>query len=549
MKTAARPLSRCVRRNTHGATIDIPVNMTLPAYLEEQGQWSRRVGQVAFKDAVDGRELHFDKIRTCITACGKGLDAEKVGRLLLFMPNSPEFMIAMLGAASRGIPVSTANPVYHARELQHQIQDSEVDQILTIPPLETIAKEAAERVGLPPSCVKVLGEAGTEHFGIRSDKGLEEPDFTDLNVMNDTAVLPYSSGTTGLPKGVMLSHHNIVANVAQLTRDSDVRLCCDEHSVMLCVLPLFHIYAMVVCGFIPLAVGNKVVTMPRFDPELFLSTVQKEKVSIAPVVPPIMIFLSKHPLVQKYDLSSLKTLYSAAAPCDAELQRSVCEKLDLSAVQAYGMTELSPAATATPVQKLVQSNYTDRSDIVFGSCGKAMANTSLRVVDVSTGETLGPNQEGELEVKGPQVMQGYFKNQKATDDIMRPDGYLRTGDIFKYDEEGNYFSVDRLKELIKVKGFQVAPAELEGILLTHPAVADCAVIPIPDERSGELPRACVQLKPDMVATEQELKDFVAADTISYKHIAEVNFIESVPKSASGKILRRVLRDQFKAASA
>eukprot|EP01059_Diplonema_ambulator_P030072 TRINITY_DN5030_c0_g2_i1.p1 TRINITY_DN5030_c0_g2~~TRINITY_DN5030_c0_g2_i1.p1 ORF type:complete len:565 (+),score=97.45 TRINITY_DN5030_c0_g2_i1:38-1696(+) len=535
------------RRLSSGARIDIPINMGLPGYLESEGKWSQRVGQTALKDAVTGRELHYDKLRSCITACGEGLVKDGVQKLMMFLPNCPEYLVTMLGAASRGIPVSTASPIYTHRELEYQMKDSGCNMVLTTPQMAGVAYQAVEYCGLPRSAVKILGEAGTEYFGVRSASGLEEPDFkgVTVDVLNDTAVLPYSSGTTGLPKGVMLSHYNIISNVAQLTKDVDIKLAADENSVLLCVLPLYHIYAMVICGFAPLSLGAKIVTMPKFDPEHFLSTVEKEKVTVSPVVPPIMIFLSKHPSVDDYDLSSLKVLYSAAAPCDAPLQKSVCDRLNVAAVQAYGMTELSPAATATPVKNLLSSGYTDKSELAFGSCGKALANTDLRIVSLETGEVLGVGEEGELHVRGPQVMQGYYNRPDATAETIIDGGWLRTGDIFKYDENGNYYAVDRLKELIKVKGNQVAPAELEGLLLTHPAVRDCAVIPMRDEMSGELPRACVVLKPEMTATAEELITFCAEETVSYKRIARVEFVESIPKTPSGKILRRVLKDQYR----
>ena len=526
---------RCI---TRGADISIP-KMSLPSFLEERGKWETRVGEIAIKDGLTGREVTYDRLRPSLSEAGKALEMDECKTLLLLVPNCPEFIISMLGAMSKGIVVSTANPTYTADELTHQVKNSQADTILTIPALKETALEAAARCNISASRVKVLGEAGTEPFGINSSTGIIEPEFP-INSDDDVAVLPYSSGTTGLPKGVMLTHYNLVANVVQLIDcpDKDVRLNMFEDTNVLCVLPLFHIYAMVVNGFCPLALGSKVVTIPKFEPELFLSTIQDEKITCCPVVPPIMIFLSKSPVVKNYDLSSLKTLYTAAAPCDAELQCNVTNDLGIDVLQAYGMTELSPAATVQPSKKMVEGS---KEDIVFGSCGKALPATDLKLVDIDTGKECGPNSPGELYVRGPQVMKGYFNNKEATDSTM--DGeWLKTGDIFEYDANENYFVVDRIKELIKVKGFQVAPAELEGILLTHPAVADCAVVSMKDERATELPHAYIVLKKDTEATGEDIKHYLDGKVTEYKRIAKVTFIDAIPKSASGKILRRLLRD-------
>eukprot|EP01060_Flectonema_neradi_P014148 TRINITY_DN20864_c0_g1_i1.p1 TRINITY_DN20864_c0_g1~~TRINITY_DN20864_c0_g1_i1.p1 ORF type:complete len:536 (+),score=111.74 TRINITY_DN20864_c0_g1_i1:45-1652(+) len=526
---------RCISR---GPAISIP-KMSLPAFLEERGKWETRAGQVAVKDGLTGRELTYDRLRPSLTEAGIALKKDNCQTLLLLMPNCPEFLIAMLGALSKGIVVSTANPTYTADELVHQIKDSRSDTILTIPALKDVVLEAAARCDVPANRVKVLGEAGTEPFCINASGGTIEPEFP-VDVENDVAVLPYSSGTTGLPKGVMLTHYNLVANVAQLLDcpNNDVRLAMFEDTRALCVLPLFHIYAMVVNGFCPLALGCKMITLPKFDPELFLSTIQNEKITCCPVVPPIMIFLSKSPVVKNYDLSSLKTLYSAAAPCDADLQDNVTSGLGVTVLQAYGMTELSPAASVQPTEKSTRGIMTD---IIPGSCGKALPGTELKIVDIETGEECGPKTPGELYVSGPQVMKGYFHNEEATASTM--DGkWLKTGDIFEYDETENFFVVDRIKELIKVKGFQVAPAELEGILLTHPSVADCAVVPMKDERAAELPHAFVVSKPGTETTADEIIHFFDGKVTEYKRIAKVTFVDAIPKSASGKILRRLLRD-------
>ena len=528
--------------------VDIPTGVSLPAYIEQQGQWERRVGEVALQDAMTGRVLTYDRIKPSATAAGRALRTLGAKTIMTFLPNCPEYAVIMMGALSNGVVVSTANPSYTARELIHQLKDSGATLIMTVPAMKEVALEAAEGAGLDTSAVIALGEAGSEPFAILNEGGEVDPEFLGLDAPNfeeDIAVLPYSSGTTGLPKGVMLSHHNMVANIAQLAYDpeEDSRVIMDGTDTQLCVLPMFHIYAMMVAMFLPLALGTKVITMPRFDPEVFLTTIQKEKITYLPLVPPLMLFLAKHPVVEKFDLSSIKVIYTAAAPCDAQLQQDVQDRLGVPAIQIYGMTELSPGALTTPGRALYDSGMKDFKDVKYGSVGIPLPNTDCKIINPETGAECAVDEPGELYIKGPQVMLGYYNNKEATEGTM--DGeYLKTGDIFVRDADGHHFAVDRLKELIKVKGFQVPPAELEGIVISHPAIADAAVIPMKDDEAGELPLACVVLKPDHQATEDEVKEYVSSKVAHYKRLGAVKFIEAVPKTPSGKILRRVLRDQY-----
>ena len=281
-----------------------------------------------------------------------------------------------------------------------------------------------------------------------------------------------------------------------------------------------------------LAQGGKVVTMPRFDLEQFLSLCQENKIKRGFVVPPVVLALAKHPLVDKYDLSSVKSLFSGAAPLGAELADEAAKRLDCEVVQGYGMTELSPVSHSTP-----DGHYKP------GTIGLLIPNTECRIVDPETGKDLGQDEDGEIWVRGPQVMPGYLNNETATKDTIDDDGWLHTGDIGHIDADGHFTIVDRLKELIKYKGFQVPPAELEALLVTHPAVADAAVIGIPDDEAGELPKAFITLKPGAEASEDDIKSFVASEVATYKQLRLVEFIDEIPKSASGKILRRLLRDK------
>jgi acyl-CoA synthetase (AMP-forming)/AMP-acid ligase II len=301
------------------------------------------------------------------------------------------------------------------------------------------------------------------------------------------------------------------------------------------VLPLFHIYGMVVIMNMGLYTGATIVMVQRFDPEQFLRALQDYKVTLAHIVPPIVLTMMKHPDVEQYDLSNLKTLFSGAAPLGESVSRSCTERFGCIIKQGYGMTETSPVTHSTPYEK---------EKIKFGSVGICLPNTACQIVDTETGTALGPGQKGEIWVRGPQVMKGYLNRPEATAHTVDAGGWLHTGDIGYADEDGHFYVVDRLKELIKYKGFQVAPAELEAILLTHPSVADAAVIPSPDEEAGEVPKAFVVLKTE--TSVEELMDFVAEQVAPHKKIRKVEIIDKIPKTASGKILRRVLKERERA---
>jgi 4-coumarate--CoA ligase len=303
--------------------------------------------------------------------------------------------------------------------------------------------------------------------------------------------------------------------------------------VVLGLLPAFHIYAMTVVFKTALSVGATVVTLPKFDPETFLGTIGKHRVTWAPLVPPLVLFLAKHPVVEKADLSSLRIIFSGAAPLDAETQAAVEGRLPhVSVRQGYGMTELSPV-----------SHFVHPEHNHPGSVGFLAPNCEAKLI-LEDGSEAAAGEIGELCVRGPNVMLGYLNNDEATRSTILPDGFLRTGDIARINESGHTFIVDRLKELIKVKGYQVAPAELEGLLLAHTSLADAAVIGMPHERDGERPWAYVVRAPTdagAALTDEDVKSYVAEETVDYKHLDRVVFVEAIPKSASGKILRRELK--------
>jgi 4-coumarate--CoA ligase len=281
-----------------------------------------------------------------------------------------------------------------------------------------------------------------------------------------------------------------------------------------------------------LSVGATIVTMPRFDLQQALELVQKYKVTRFWAVPPVVLALAKHPIVEQYDLSSLIQVFSGAAPLGADLAAEAAARVKCDVVQGYGMTELSPVSHATP-----------EGDFKPGTSGITVPNTEVRVVDPATGDDRGVGEEGELWVRGPQVMKGYLNNEEATRQTIDDDGWLHTGDVAVVDEDHHVSIVDRVKELIKYKGFQVPPAELEALIVSHPKVLDVAVIGIPDDEAGELPKAFVVAVPGSGITAEELQEYVAEHVSSYKRIRIVEFVDEIPKSPSGKILRRLLRDR------
>jgi acyl-CoA synthetase (AMP-forming)/AMP-acid ligase II len=446
--------------------------------------------------------------------------------LAIYSPNVLEYPVAFHGAASLGGIVTTVSPLYTPAELQRQLKDASARFLLTTPTFLANAREGARDTAVERIIVIGEGEGAEPYGALLSNDG--NPPRVEIDAAHDLVALPYSSGTTGLQKGVMLTHRNLVANLAQVTEvyKDDIR----ESDVAIGILPFFHIYAMMVILNWILRNGASIVVLPRFELEQFLGVLARHRVTIAHVVPPIVLALSKHPLVDKFDIN-LRWVFSGAAPLGKELSEACARRLGCTVFQGYGLTETSPATHLSPPDARNR----------LGSVGFPVPSTECKVVDPATGESLGPGKDGELWMRGPQVMKGYLNQPGATKAAIDSDGFFHSGDIGHADEDGYFYIVDRLKELIKYKGLQVAPAELEALLLTHPAVADAAVIPVPDEEAGEVPKAFVVLRKE--ATEDELKAFVAAQVAPYKKIRFVQIVEQIPKSPSGKILRRILVEQ------
>ncbi|MGB3734062.1 MAG: AMP-binding protein [Ilumatobacter sp.] len=482
--------------------------------------------RIAIRDAAGTSSYTFTELSTAIHSLAGGLAAKGIapGRVVgLMAPNVPEYAVIFHGVAVAGGAVTTINPTYGAEEVRHQLQDAGASMLFVVPMFLETARAAIE--GTDVTEIVVMGDA-VDGATAMADVFGDPIEQVPVDVADHTVVLPYSSGTTGLPKGVMLTHRNLVANIEQVKH----AILYTDDEVALAALPFFHIYGMQVLMNGLLANGVTVISMPRFDMVEALQAVQELKITRFFAVPPIILGLAKHPIVDQYDTSSVRQIFSGAAPLGAELAAEAGDRLGCEVVQGFGMTELSPV-----------SHCTVEGQFRAGTSGVTASNTESRVVDPDTGEDQDVGGRGELWVRGPQVMKGYLNNDEATAATIDADGWLHTGDVAIIDEAGHMTIVDRLKELIKFKGFQVAPAELEALIITHPKVADVAVIGVPDDEAGELPKAFVTPVEGETVTLEEIQELVGAHLVSYKQVKILELIDAIPKSAAGKILRKELR--------
>ncbi|KAL6710499.1 hypothetical protein ACN47E_008547 [Coniothyrium glycines] len=461
-----------------------------------------------------------------------------------------------------------ANAAYNASELEYQLKNSGAKALFTCVPLLDTAREAAKASGIPADRIYIL-EVPDKFAGKKAPSGMKtvddliregskldrlpSVDWKAGDGAKRSAFLCYSSGTSGLPKGVMISHRNVIANTLQIKtfdkpyRDTiikDVRNQSDYTENVLGLLPMSHIYSLVVICHASVYRGDGVIVLPKFEFDPTLQAIQDHKINTLFLVPPIIILMTKNKeVLQKYDLSSVRALFTGAAPLGAETAEDLLNIFPSWKIkQGYGLTE-----TCTVVSS------TSPLDIWLGSCGSILPGIECKIVTIEGNEITGYDQPGELLVKSPAVVLGYLNNDKANKETFQ-DGYMRTGDeaVFRKSPSGHehLFIVDRIKELIKVQGHQVAPAELEAHLLTHPAVSDCAVIQIPNEKTGEVPKAFVVKSPtvglensDRILA-RDIQKHVEKVKARYKWISGgIEFIDVIPKSPSGKILRRLLRDQ------
>ncbi|CRK97641.1 CLUMA_CG011026, isoform A [Clunio marinus] len=519
--------------------------------------FNKWTSKTAVVDGVTERAITYGQLRDRCRALAIRLQSvfhlNHNDTIAVCLPNSIEFPIVALAGLEAGFIVTTVNPIYTADEISRQLNDSGAKVIFGLASMSNVLRQAVAMTKKPIRvvyCKETESEAlpvdGVNFNDLISTEGIDLGSLKTFDIdADDVAMLPYSSGTTGLSKGVKLSHKNIVSNSMQINSDTG-KGCLTypaigtHQDVLPCVLPFFHIYGLTCTLLSKLAHGCKLVTLPRFTPDTFLNVLEKHDSSVLYLVPPIIIFMSNCDKLQEKHTKSIKYVMSGAAPIGSlDADRFNLKAPNAKFFQGYGLTEAAPVA----LMSVLGSNN-------HASVGFPTPDGEAKIVLVGDTEFrgVGPNVSGELLVRGPQVMKGYHNNEKATNETITADGWLRTGDIGHYDENFEFYITDRLKELIKVKGFQVPPAELEEILRNHPDIADAAVIGIPHPTAGELPRAYVVAK-NKKLTEKDVKKFVSKKVAEYKRLeGGVEFVDVIPKNATGKILRRELKDRYKSST-
>lgn len=463
------------------------------------------------------------------------LGVRKGDTIGILAPNCVEFEIAFFGITKAGAIATPLNSGYREREIAHQLKNSGAKMLVVHENLVKMAQIARDHA---PRLMRLIVMKETsidpESFWGMIENESPTPPSMSIDPKEDLAALPYSSGTTGISKGVMLTHFNLASNVRQLLDRTDEATRMMEGEAILVHLPLFHIYGLQVLMNGCIGAGATQILMDRFDMQSFLGSLSRHKVAGLFTVPPVGLSLAQDSSVGQYDLSSLRLGFFGAAPLSADMQSRIQETLGVPIVQAYGLTEAGP---------LTHCDYVEPDRSRVGSVGPPMPDTEQRVVDLedSDKDVLSGN-IGELLVRGPQVMKGYLGEAEASAEIITREGWLHTGDIVRVDADGYAWILDRKKELIKYKGFQVPPAELEGLLLEHPAVSDAAVIGKPDPEAGEIPKAFVVQREDMEVSAEELMRFISEKVSTAKKVRELEFVDNIPKNASGKIMRRLLME-------
>ncbi|KAL3484066.1 hypothetical protein BJX62DRAFT_248809 [Aspergillus germanicus] len=546
--------------------LDIPTNIPIWEWLFDSEYSPLRKSKAeelgSFVNAITKEQIRYDALKELTTYVSTSLvvnyGLQPGDTVALFSPNTIWYPVAMLATVRAGGIISGASPAYNVEEMTYALKTARAKFLMTVPSSMDVAIPAAKNAGIPPERIFLLegfkGEYTSVQQLVKKGKALGAarqvvpwklpPGKTNRDICG---FLSFSSGTTGLPKAVMIAHHNVIAQCMQI-----IQLTHEDTKKSLAVLPLFHITGLVHQMHLPIIRNSSVYMLPSFTMESMLKTIVEYKITEILSVPPIIIRLLQDPTVAQYDLSHVKRFSSGAAPISGEILQKLQERYPWTGFkQGYGMTESCSCITAHPPEK--QSyEYAQRG-------GMIVANTEVKVIDVATGKEVGYGEEGEILARGPQIVMGYLGNEKATRETFDEEGWLHTGDVGFMDREGFINITDRIKEMIKVKGIAVSPAEIEDLLLGHPAVEDVGVTSVPDDYAGEKPKAYVVLKAaarprlstedGVLAIGRELIEYVKAKKVRHKWLIEVEFMDEVPKSASGKILRRVLRDREKAKGA
>lgn len=528
-----------------------------------------QLNAVIFRDGLTDAVYTFGDIQNLAEKFGRGLvsqyDWKRGDVLAISSLNDIDMAPVVFGALWAGGTVSTANSGYTVSELSHQLRDSGAKCVVTqIANIATV-KEACRIVGISEDRIVLLGSGHDPSRQLQHWSDIHQLSFTaqqvEIDSKMDSAFLVYSSGTTGKPKGVKLSHDNIISNILQLQEAEGYNLTWDGTGTVpgiplpqpnsggdkiLACLPFFHIYGLTVLLHSPVYSGVTTVVMPRFSVDAWCELVQKYRITYSYIVPPIVLHLAKHPAVSSYDLSSLRMTQSGAAPLTRELIEQVFKRVNIRIKQGYGLSETSPC--------LYQGSW-GNWQVDIGSCGTLLPNLEAKICEPSgnsgenatawTHRELPLGAAGELYVKGPNVFKGYHNNAEATAECLSPDGWFRTGDVGYITERGNLFITDRVKELIKYKGFQVPPAELEGYLIEFPGIGDCAVVGIYNEElATEVPRAYIVREDTSKSLDiDKLQKWFSTRVANYKRLrGGIRVVDQIPKNASGKILRKELRE-------
>ncbi|XLU93055.1 hypothetical protein S245_007407 [Arachis hypogaea] len=505
---------------------DIPINNTIPLHTYS----FQKLPQVSNRPCLitsDGKEYTYADVHRASRSLAMGLfnlGIRKGDIIMILLPNSPEFVFSFWAASMLGAASTLANPSYTSLEITKQLKATKAKIVITHAMHVHKLKQEQEEgntfivitVDKPPEKCMSFSTVS------RNEGKLPEVDINP----DDMVTLPFSSGTTGLSKGVVLTHRSLITNVAQQVEGENPNLHLKEEDVVLCVLPLFHIYALHCVMLCSMRVGCKVLLMEKFEMRAMLEVVEKHRVSVVMAVPPLVVALSKNPAVEEYDLSSIRMVMSGGAPLATDIEEAFHSRLARAILrQALGMTESGPVISMS--LSFAKHPMTTK----LGSCGTVIRNAEMKIIDPLTGSSLSYNTPGEICIRGEQIM------KEAIDE----EGWLHTGDIGYVDDDDELFVVDRLKELIKFKGFQVAPVELEVLLMSHPSIEDAAIVPQKDDVAGEVPVAFVVKSSNDPITEDAVKDFIANQVVFYKRLHRVIFIDAIPKSSIGKILRKELK--------